>query len=66
MKISTLVAAALVMPAVLLASQSVRAEDMKGTNMPMKPAATPADNAFAASMKTMMKGMNVKPTGNPD
>ncbi|MGO8915091.1 MAG: DUF305 domain-containing protein, partial [Stellaceae bacterium] len=24
------------------------------------------DKAFAASMQTMMKGMNVKPTGNPD
>ena len=35
-------------------------------NMPAKLAATPADKAFATSMKTMMKGMNVKPTGNPD
>ncbi len=32
----------------------------------MKPATTPADKAFAASMKTMMNGMNVKPTGEPD
>ena len=31
-----------------------------------KPAATPADKAFAASMQTMMKNMSVKPTGNPD
>ena len=35
-------------------------------NMPAKPAATPSDKAFAASMKTMMKGMNVTPTGDPD
>jgi len=66
LKISEFLAAGLVMPAVFLAAQSVRAEDMKGMNMPTKPAATPADKAFAASMKTMMKAMNVKPTGNPD
>ena len=35
-------------------------------NMPAKPVATAADKAFAASMQTMMKGMNVKPTGNAD
>ena len=63
---SMLIAAALVMPAFLLAPQSARAEDMKGMNMMTKPAATPADKAFAASMKTMMSGMNVKPTGKPD
>ena len=34
--------------------------------MTMKPATSPADKAFAASMKTMMNGMNVKPTGKPD
>ena len=39
---------------------------MKRTNMATKPAATPADKGFAASMNTMMKGMNVKPTGKPD
>ena len=39
---------------------------MKGVNMSMKRAATPADKAFAASMQTMMKNMNVKPTGKPD
>ena len=65
MKISALVAA-LVMPALLLSSQSVGAEDMKGMDMSTKPAATPADKAFAASMQTMMKSMNVKPTGKPD
>jgi uncharacterized protein (DUF305 family) len=66
MKISVLAAAALLAPAVLLSAQSVRAEDMKGMNKPMKPAATPADKAFAASMRTMMRNMTVKPTGNPD
>jgi uncharacterized protein (DUF305 family) len=66
MKISILAAAALLAPAVLLAAQSVRAEDMKGMNKPMKPAATPADKAFAASMRTMMRNMTVNPTGNPD
>ncbi len=56
-------------PALLLSAQSVGAEDMnnmKGMNMSMKPAATPADRAFATSMQTMMKGMNVKPSGKPD
>jgi uncharacterized protein (DUF305 family) len=55
-----------VMPAFLLSGGSVLAEDMKGMNMTMRPAASPADRAFAASMKTMMTGMNVKPTGKPD
>ena len=63
---SVLIAAALVMPAFFSSAQSARAEDMKGMNMMTKPAATPADKAFAASMKTMMNGMNVKPTGKPD
>ena len=27
---------------------------------------SPADEAFMASMQTMMKSMKVKPTGNPD
>jgi uncharacterized protein (DUF305 family) len=57
---------ALVMPAFLLSGGSVLAEDMKGMNMTIRPAATAADRAFAASMKTMMTGMNVKPTGKPD
>jgi uncharacterized protein (DUF305 family) len=52
--------------ALLLSGGSVLAEDMKGMSMTMKPATTPADKAFAASMKTMMTSMNVKPTGNPD
>jgi uncharacterized protein (DUF305 family) len=52
--------------AVLLSGGSVLAEDMKGMNMAMKPAMSPADRAFAASMKTMMTSMNVKPTGKPD
>ena len=63
---SVLIAAALVMPAFLSSVQSTRAEDIKSVNMMMKPAATPADKAFAASMKTMMNNMNVKPTGKPD
>ena len=58
--------AALVMSALLSPAQSAGAEDMKGMNMPTKAVATPADKAFAASMKTMMNGMNVKPTGKPD
>lgn len=69
MKMSMLIAAALVMPAFLSLAQSVGAEDMnnmKELNITMKPATTPADKAFAASMKTMMNGMNVKPTGKPD
>ena len=39
---------------------------MKGMNMMMRPATTPADKAFAASMKAMMNNMNVRPTGKPD
>jgi uncharacterized protein (DUF305 family) len=49
------IGALLGMPAIALA------DDMK---MPM--GGSPADRAFAASMQTMMKNMNVKPTGNPD
>ena len=63
---SLLIAAALVMPAFFSSAQSARAEDTKGMNMMMKPAANPADKAFAASMKTMMNNMNAKPTGKPD
>ena len=58
------VLAALIMSAFLSPAQSADAEDMKG--MTMKPATSPADRAFAASMKTMMNAMNVKPTGKPD
>jgi uncharacterized protein (DUF305 family) len=65
MKISALITA-MVLLAALSWAQSVSAQEMKGMNMLMKPAATPADKAFAASMQTMMKGMNVKPTGKPD
>ncbi len=61
---SMLLAAALVMPAFLSSAQIARAEDMKG--MAMKPATSPADKAFADSMKTMMNGMHAKPTGKPD
>ena len=66
MKISTLIATALIMTAVWSSSQNLQAEETKGMKMPMKTAASPADTAFAASMQNMMKGMNVKPTGNPD
>jgi uncharacterized protein (DUF305 family) len=55
---------AFVLPAFLLSGGSVFAEDMKG--MAMKPPTSPADKAFAASMKTMMTSMHVKPTGQPD
>ena len=47
-------------------AQGALAEDMKGMNMMMRPATTPADKAFAASMKAMMNNMNVRPTGKPD
>jgi uncharacterized protein (DUF305 family) len=56
--------AATAMSAFFSTALSAGAEDMKG--MTMKPATSPADKAFAASMKTMMNGMNVKPTGKPD
>jgi uncharacterized protein (DUF305 family) len=56
--------AALVMSAFFSTAQGAGAEDMKG--MAMKPATSPADEAFAASMKTMMNGMHVKTTGKPD
>jgi uncharacterized protein (DUF305 family) len=55
---------AMAMAALLPTAQSADAEDMNG--MAMKPAASPADKAFAASMKTMMNGMHAKPTGKPD
>ena len=56
--------AALAMSAFFSAAQSAGAEDMQG--MTMKPATSAANKAFAASMKAMMNGMNVKPTGKPD
>ena len=56
--------AALVTSALLSPTLSAGAEGMKG--MTMKPATSPADKAFTASMKTMMDGMHVKPTGKPD
>ncbi|MBV9908839.1 MAG: DUF305 domain-containing protein [Hyphomicrobiales bacterium] len=62
----TAIVAALAMAALFSTAQSACAEDMKGMNMTMKPAATPSDKAFAASMTTMMNNMRVKPTGKPD
>jgi uncharacterized protein (DUF305 family) len=56
--------AALVAFAFFASAQTAVAEDMKG--MAMKPTTSPADKAFATSMKTMMTSMNVKPTGKPD
>jgi uncharacterized protein (DUF305 family) len=52
------------MSAFFSTAQSAGAEDMKG--MTMKPATSPADKAFADSMKTMMNRMHVKTTGKPD
>jgi uncharacterized protein (DUF305 family) len=56
--------------AALLATTIAGADVMKSMSliMPMTPkaAASPSEKAFAAAIKTMMKGMNVKPTGKPD
>jgi uncharacterized protein (DUF305 family) len=60
----SMVLAALIMSAFFSTARTVGAEDMKG--MTMKPATSPADKAFAASMKTMMNGMHGKTTGKPD
>ena len=58
--------AALVMPALLAPMQSAGAGDMKTMKGMSAHAQTPADKAFADSMTTMIKGMAVRPTGNPD
>lgn len=58
--------AALAMTAFFSTAQTVGAEEMKGMNMTAKPAASPADKAFAGAMKTMMTNMHVQPTGKPD
>ncbi len=63
---SMVVTAALVIVPTLSPAQTAEPDQTTGMHMNMKPAATPADKAFAASMHTMMKNMNVKPTGNPD
>lgn len=63
---SILYAAALVMVPILSLAQSPQSPPMKGMHMNGKAASTPADTAFAASMQSMMKNMNVRPTGNPD
>jgi uncharacterized protein (DUF305 family) len=60
----SVVLAALALSAFFSIAQAVGAEDMKG--MTMKPATSPADKAFAATVKTMMDGMHVRPTGKPD
>jgi uncharacterized protein (DUF305 family) len=58
--------ATLVLSAFFSTAQTAGAEDMKGMTMSTKPTTSPADKAFAATMKTMMDGMHVKPTGKPD
>jgi uncharacterized protein (DUF305 family) len=62
----TALVAALTAAAFFSLSQVASADDMRGMNMMAKPAATGADKAFADSMKSMMAGMHVKPTGKPD
>lgn len=49
----------LAMPAVALADDMSKSMDMGGKG-------GPADKAYMQSMQTMMKNMDVKPTGNPD
>ena len=66
MKKSMLIAAALVAPIFLSSAQKTGAEDMKGMSMSAKHPTSAADKAFAAAMTTMMKDMNVKPSGDPD
>ena len=63
---SILVSAALISVPSLSWAQSAQADHMHHMQMNAKPAATPADKAFAASMQTMMKNMSVKPTGKAD
>jgi uncharacterized protein (DUF305 family) len=63
---SILVTAALIIVPSLSWAQGAEPDPMKHMQMTTKPAATPADKAFAASMQTMMKNMSVKPTGKAD
>jgi uncharacterized protein (DUF305 family) len=58
------IAALVIIPA--LAPMSARTDEMKGMAMPAKAVASPADKAYAASMSTMMMGVNAEPTGKPD
>lgn len=55
------VRAAIYLLALLTLPVPSAADEMKMTR-----GETPADQAFAASMQTMMKNMRVNPTGNPD
>ena len=64
MKTSTLSVAVLI--SALAGASDLRAGEMKGMHMQAHAPASPADEAFAASMQTMMKNMGVKPTGEPD
>lgn len=51
--------ALLALPAAAIADDMSKSMDMSGKG-------GPADKAFMESMKTMMKNMEVKPTGDPD
>jgi uncharacterized protein (DUF305 family) len=65
MKRRLILAAALLTGAQGLAlAEDAQATAMKG--MAMSGAASPADKAFMDSMQTMMKNMQVKPTGKTD
>jgi uncharacterized protein (DUF305 family) len=64
MLLAALIASALISTAHIASAEDM--QGMKGMTMTAKPAATPADKAFAKSMTTMMSGMHVKPTGDPD
>jgi Domain of unknown function (DUF305) len=70
LKLPTRFAATLVLWAALLATTIAGADVMKSMSviMPVTPkaAASPPEKAFAAAIKAMMKGMNVKPTGKLD
>jgi uncharacterized protein (DUF305 family) len=57
----SMVLGALITSAFLSSAQTASAEGMA-----MKPSTSPADQAFAMSMKTMMNDMHVKTTGKPD
>ena len=58
--------AVLALSAHLALPQMAMAEDMQNMNMHDKTAASAADKAYVAAMRTMMSAMNVESTGNPD
>jgi len=63
---STIFAAALAAAAAMSMASAARADDMSGMDMSAKPGASPSDKAYADSMRDMMKGMAVEPTGDAD